>query len=101
MRNTAPASCHFAASRKPYYEQSQQQLKGLCKNEETHLALDSYHVAILTHNPVLLACSDSIVQQIAGPDIVSQVFGQNVMPSQSNSGDNLGATLGAKMRLQS
>src|SRR5690606_13528977 len=32
-------------------------------NEETHLALDNYQLAILTRNPVLLGCSESVVGQ--------------------------------------
>src|SRR5205085_1048957 len=35
-------------------------------NEETHLALNNYQLAVLTHNPVLLAYSQYWLQQLAG-----------------------------------
>lgn len=48
-------------------------------NEETHLALDNYHVAILTHNSVLLAFSESLVKDNSTSATVSKVFGQSVL----------------------
>lgn len=51
-------------------------------NEETHLALENYHVAILTRNPVLLACSESLIDQMAGEDTVQAVFGNSVLPKR-------------------
>jgi hypothetical protein len=47
--------------------------------EEAHLALENYHVAILTRNPVLLACSESLVKDMTGAGTVTQLFGQSVI----------------------
>ncbi len=52
-------------------------------NEETHLALENYHIAILTRNPVLLACSEALIDSMAGEDTVEKVFGHSVMPKQT------------------
>lgn len=49
-------------------------------SEQAHLALDNYQVAILTHNPVLLASAESLVDEIAGENTVSSVFGRSVLP---------------------
>ena len=45
-------------------------------NEEAHLAVENYQVAILTHNPVLLAYSESVVSQMTSSETVNQVFGR-------------------------
>jgi len=50
-------------------------------NEEAHLALDNYQVAVLTRNPVLLACSESVVEQMAGAQVVSSALGASVLAS--------------------
>jgi hypothetical protein len=52
-------------------------------NEEAHLALENYHIAILTRNPVLLACSESLIDSMAGDDTVQKVFGTSVLPKQA------------------
>ncbi len=52
--------------------------------EEAHLALENYHVAILTHNPVLLACSESLVKDMSGASTVTQLFGQSVLPAYTS-----------------
>lgn len=49
-------------------------------NEEAHLALENYHIAVLTRNPVLLAASESIIDQMAGEDTVKSIFGSSVLP---------------------
>ncbi len=43
--------------------------------EETHMAVDNHQLAIVTHNPCLLACSELVIQDLAGPLTVSQCFG--------------------------
>jgi hypothetical protein len=43
--------------------------------EETHMAVDNHQLAVVTHNPCLLACSELVVQDLAGPLAVSQCFG--------------------------
>lgn len=42
-------------------------------NEEAHLALDNYEVAILTHNKVLFACAQSVLTQMIPGDTLQQV----------------------------
>lgn len=53
--------------------------------EETHLALENYQLAVLTRNPVLLACSEALIDQMAGPETISQVFGSSVLKPKSDS----------------
>jgi hypothetical protein len=48
-------------------------------NEEAHLAVDNYQVAVLTRNPVLLACAESVVCQMSSPDTVTRVFGTRIV----------------------
>jgi hypothetical protein len=43
--------------------------------EEAHMALENYQTAMLTHNPALLACSESVIEQLAGSQVVAQDFG--------------------------
>jgi hypothetical protein len=43
--------------------------------EETHMAIDNHQLAIVTHNPCLLACSELVIQDLAGSQTVSQCFG--------------------------
>lgn len=47
--------------------------------EETHIALENYHVALLTRNPCLLALSESLVGEMTGPESVKQVLGATVL----------------------
>jgi len=49
-------------------------------SEETHMAMDNYQLALVTHNPCLLACSESVIQDLAGPEVVGQYFGRSVLP---------------------
>lgn len=44
-------------------------------NEESHLALSNYQVGILTKNPLLIAMSESLVEEMSGADTVQDVFG--------------------------
>lgn len=52
-------------------------------SDETHQALDNYQVAVLTYNPVLLACSEAIISDMAGHEIVPKLFGTSVLPPGS------------------
>ena len=47
-------------------------------NEESHLALENYQVGILTKNPLLIAMSESLVEEMGGADTVQDVFGVRV-----------------------
>jgi hypothetical protein len=42
--------------------------------DESQLALDKYEIAVLTKNPMLLACSQSVVRRITSEELSSQVF---------------------------
>ena len=53
--------------------------RGILIREKTQLALENYQLARLTRNPVLLGCSESLVEQMTGPDGVNQVLGGTVM----------------------
>ncbi len=53
--------------------------------EEAHLAVDNYHVAVLTRNPVLLACAESLVQEMSGPEAANTAFGQTVVAPSAHS----------------
>jgi hypothetical protein len=48
-------------------------------NEEAHLALDNYQIASLTRNPVLMACSESLVGQMTNPDVARRILGASVL----------------------
>ena len=52
-------------------------------NEETHMALDNYQLAVVTHNPTLLACSESVIQNLAGSEVIRPLFGRSVLPQDS------------------
>lgn len=47
-------------------------------SEETHLALESYQLGILTRNPLLLAMSESLINEMVGPETTKQVLGNSV-----------------------
>jgi hypothetical protein len=51
-------------------------------NEEAHMALENYQIGVLTKNPVLMACSESIVQQMVGEETVPQVLGTSILPRE-------------------
>jgi len=44
-------------------------------NEKAHMAVDTYHMALLSQNPVLLACTESMVRQMSGEETMREVFG--------------------------
>lgn len=47
-------------------------------SEETHLALESYQLGLLTKNPLLLALSESLITEMVGPETTKQVLGMNL-----------------------
>lgn len=55
-------------------------------NEEAHLALDNYQIASLTRNPVLMACSESLVGQMTNPDAARRILGASVLPKAQVAG---------------
>ncbi len=61
-------------------------LESRCKvlNEEAHLAIDNYQLALLTKNPVLLGYSESVVGQMIGGHHVSEVFGTSLLAKKPN-----------------
>jgi len=52
-----------------------------CLNEQAHLAVENYEVGLLTHNVVLLAGTESLVEHMAGRSTVKKVFGRSVVTS--------------------
>jgi len=48
-----------------------------CKviSEEAHMAIDNYQIALMTRNPVLLACSESLLGQMIGEMGVKEIMG--------------------------
>lgn len=44
-------------------------------NAEIQMAMENYQLAKLTRNHVLMAASQAVVQQMAGPELVPEVFG--------------------------
>ncbi len=48
-------------------------------DEKAHMAVDTYHKALILENPVLLTCSEAMVRQMSGEDSVREVFGDVVV----------------------
>lgn len=53
-------------------------------NEEAHMALDNYQLALLTKNPMLLACSESLVGQMVGGHHVDGIFGRSHIAAKAD-----------------
>ena len=49
-------------------------------NEESQLALTAYEMAIAKKSPALMACAESIMQQLCGADNTKVILGQQVLP---------------------
>jgi hypothetical protein len=62
-------------------------------NEESHLALENYQIAVLTKNPVLLACSEAIISEISDSLTAKEVLGTLVMPDKQKIAKNEQSTL--------
>lgn len=54
-------------------------------SEEAHMALDNYQLAILTRNPVLLACSESMLGQMIGEVALKDVMGATQIAAKKSS----------------
>ncbi|MFN8659763.1 MAG: hypothetical protein U0105_25735 [Candidatus Obscuribacterales bacterium] len=72
MATGGPESCKLL---KELYLDKRFESRWKVLNEESHLALENYQIAILTRNPVLLACSESFVSEMSGEQTVTDVFG--------------------------
>jgi hypothetical protein len=72
MATGGPESCKLL---KELYLDKRFESRWKVLNEESHLALENYQFAILTRNPVLLACSESFVSEMSGEQTVNEVFG--------------------------
>ena len=66
-------------------------LESRCKalNEEAHLAVDNYQLALLTKNPVLLGYSESLVGQMIGGHHVNEVFGTSLLAKKPASTETM------------
>jgi hypothetical protein len=80
MATGGPESCKLL---KELYLDKRFESRWKVLNEEAHMALENYHIAMLTHNPVLLACSESLIDQMSGGDTVHSVLGRSVLPKQA------------------
>lgn len=76
MATGGPESCKLM---KELYLDKRFESRAKIVAEETHMALDNYHVALLTRNPCLLALSESLVGEMTGPDSLKQVLGTTVL----------------------
>lgn len=79
MATGGPESCKLL---KELYLDKRFESRWKVLNEESHLALENYQIAILTRNPVLLACSESFVSEMSGEQAVADVFGGTVISAQ-------------------
>jgi len=52
-------------------------------NEEAHMAVDNYQLAVLTKNPALLCYSESIIGQMVGGHHVHEVFGTSLLAKKA------------------
>ena len=57
-------------------------------NEDIHMALDNYELGMVTHNPALIACAESMIGQLVGTDTVEEVLGQAILPANSQIASN-------------
>lgn len=80
MATGGPESCKLL---KELYLDKRFESRWKVLNEEAHLALENYHIGILTKNPVLIATSESLIDQMAGDEIVRKVLGTTVLPKQA------------------
>lgn len=53
-------------------------------NEEAHLAIENYQIGVLTRNPVLIAMSESLIEQMANGKTRAQVLGDSVITDGLN-----------------
>jgi hypothetical protein len=57
-----------------------------CKviGEEAHMAIDNYQIALMTRNPVLLACSESLLGQMIGEMGVKEIMGTALLSERKH-----------------
>lgn len=57
-----------------------------CKviGEEAHMAIDNYQIALMTRNPVLLACSESLLGQMIGELGVKEIMGTALLSERKH-----------------
>lgn len=57
-----------------------------CKviGEEAHMAIDNYQIALMTRNPVLLACSESLLGQMIGEMGVKEIMGTALLSEKKH-----------------
>lgn len=65
-------------------------------NEDIHMALDNYELGMVTHNPALIACAESMIGQLVGADTVEEVLGQAVLPPTSEIASNTAISIEKK-----
>jgi hypothetical protein len=58
-------------------------------NEEAHMAVDNYQIAVLTKNPTLLCYSESIVGQMVGGHHVNEVFGTSLLAKKTEAANTM------------
>jgi hypothetical protein len=80
MATGGPESCKLL---KELYLDKRFESRWKVLNEESHLALESYQIAVLTRNPALLACSESFIAEMSGEQAVVDVFGRTVFGAQT------------------
>lgn len=76
MATGGPESCKLM---KELYLDKRFESRCQVTTEEAHLAVENYHIAMLTHNPVLLAFSESMIADMAGKSSVSKVLGTEIL----------------------
>lgn len=76
MATGGPESCKLM---KELYLDKRFESRCQVTTEEAHLAVENYHVAMLTRNPVLLAFSESMIADMAGRTSVNKVLGTEIL----------------------
>ncbi|MBX9877099.1 MAG: hypothetical protein K2Y22_01450 [Candidatus Obscuribacterales bacterium] len=76
MATGGPESCKLM---KELYLDKRFESRCQVTTEEAHLAVENYHIAVLTKNPVLLAFSESMIADMAGRASVKKVLGLEVL----------------------
>lgn len=87
MATGGPESCKLM---KELYLDKRFESRWKVVDQEAHLVLDNYHVAILTRNPTLLAFSESLVGEMAGSQSVPKVLGTTILAWQPQAASGMG-----------
>lgn len=51
-------------------------------NEESQLAITDYQLAIIHHNPIMLACAESVLSQLVGSECITDVLDTSIFHPQ-------------------